>query len=68
MLFVSSNSSTVYCKVHSTYTTSDGLGTQNNPGFGFWKCCGEMGFKRQVEHGISSFFAIFLAYLMICQA
>ena len=44
---------------------NDGSGTQN-PDFGLCKCHGEMGL-RQVEHGLSSFFAKFLTYLMIFQ-
>ena len=41
----------------------DGSGTQNLV-FGFWKSHGEMGL-RQVEQGLSSFFAKILVYLMI---
>ena len=36
-------------------------------GYGFWKFSGEMGLKL-VEQGYSSFFAKFLAYLMLSQS
>ena len=39
-------------------TSDGGSDTTRNPGFGFWKCRGEMGLW-QVEQGFSSFFAIF---------
>ena len=45
---------------------SDGSGFRNL-GFGVWKFYGEMGL-RQVEQGLSLFFAIFLAYLMIFES
>ena len=44
---------------HSTY-----FKITRKLGYGVWKCQGEMGL-RQVEHGFSSFFGNFLAYLMI---
>ena len=45
---------------------SEGSGTQNL-GFGFWKCHGEMGFRQGAQGYCSSFFAKFMAYLMIFQ-
>ena len=45
-----------------TLFTSDGSGIWN-PGFGFWKWCGEISLsslRRQLGQGFSSFFAIFL--------
>ena len=44
---------------------SDGSGIQNL-GFRFWRCHGKIGL-RQVEQSTSSFFAKFLAYLLIFQ-
>ena len=53
--------------VSKEWWISDGSGTRNLHGFGFWNCHGELGLKGKLSKAFHHFLAKFLAYLMILE-